>query len=126
MTDDLAQIHIDHSGPVVIARVAGEVDISNVDRAKQVLTEAVPASAAGLVLDLSETTHLDSSGIHLVFVVSSELREREQRFCVVASEDAPGGRVLFITGVHKIVPVAPALDEALARVGGSSPETTPG
>lgn len=54
----------DDSG-VVIARIAGEMDASNTSHVENELTAAVPNSAPGLVLDLSDLSFVDSSGVEL-------------------------------------------------------------
>jgi anti-sigma B factor antagonist len=120
---DLAQIQIDIKGEVIVARVTGEIDISNVGAVKQRLTAAVPNTATGLVVDLAGTTHLDSSGVYLLFELARALDSRQQQICVVAPSSAPTTRVLVITGFDKIVPVADTVDGAVERVGaeGASP-----
>lgn len=114
--DELVQIEIDQSDPVVVARVAGEIDISNVAEARRLLMDGVPEPALGLVVDLSGMTHLDSSGVHLLFKLATMLESRKQQLCVVAPETAPGSRVLFLTGFDKVVPLTERLEEATARV----------
>jgi anti-anti-sigma factor len=114
--DELAQIEIDHSRDVVVAHVQGEIDISNVGAAKRELTEGVPNTALGLVVDLSNTTHLDSSGVYLLFQLARALESRQQRICVVAPPTAPSSRVLVITGFDQIMSVAGTVSEAVAQV----------
>ena len=74
--DDLAQIQIDETAGAVVARVTGEVDISNVGPTKRRLTEAVGSAAPGLVVDLSGTTYLDSSGVYLLLELARALEAR--------------------------------------------------
>ena len=114
--DDLAQIEFDGTARAVVARVTGEVDISNVASTKRRLTEAVGSEAQGLVVDLSGATYLDSSGVYLLFELARALEERGQRLCVVAPPATPSTRVLLITGFDRIVPVTDTTEEALARV----------
>jgi anti-anti-sigma factor len=113
---ELANIRIDPRGEVVVAGVEGEVDISNVGVVKQRLAGAVPNTARGLVVDLSATAHLDSSGVHLLFELARALDLRQQRICVVAPSTAPTTRVLVITGFDKIVPVAETVEAAVERI----------
>jgi anti-anti-sigma factor len=113
---ELAHIRIDPRGEVVVAGVEGEVDISNVGVVKQRLAGAVPNTARGLVVDLSAASHLDSSGVHLLFELARALDLRQQRICVVAPSTAPTTRVLVITGFDKIVPVAETVEAAVERI----------
>jgi anti-anti-sigma factor len=116
--DGLARIEIEASDPIV-ARIVGEVDLSNVAEVRRRLTEAVPNSARGLVVDLTAATHLDSSGVHLLFGLAQALEVRQQEICVVAPRTALSSRVLFITGFDRIVPVKDTVEQAIDRVGGS-------
>jgi anti-sigma B factor antagonist len=112
--NELAQIEIDQSRDVVVARVLGEIDISNVGTVKRELTDSVPNTALGLVVDLSHAAHLDSSGIYLLFQLANALESRQQRICVVAPPTAPSSRVLFITGFDKLMCVTGTVSEAIA------------
>ena len=120
----LAQIEIHSRDGVVLARVAGEIDISNVAEARRLLTEGVPSSALGLVVDLSNATYLDSSGVHLLFGLAATLQKRRQQLCVVAPEAAPASRVLFLTGFDMVVPTSAGLAEAIAQVR-AAPSSAP-
>lgn len=119
--EELAQIQIDEMPQAVVARVTGEVDISNVGVAKRRITDAVASSSPGLVVDLSGTTYLDSSGVYLLFELARALEGRGQHLCVVAPAETPSTRVLVITGFDRIVPVTATVDEAVARVGAATP-----
>jgi anti-anti-sigma factor len=119
--EELARIEIDDTARVVVARVTGEVDISNVGPTKRRLTEAVTSSASGLVVDLSATNYLDSSGVYLLFELARALEGRGQQLCVVAPPSTPSTRVLTITGFERIVPVTTTVEEALVRVDAEAP-----
>ena len=63
---------------VLVARVSGEVDLSNAASVTDRLIEATPNSATALVLDLSGTRYLDSSGVRMLFELAQRLRNRGQ------------------------------------------------
>jgi anti-anti-sigma factor len=115
--EELARIDIEQGPPVVVARVSGEVDISNVGVVRRRLEEAVSNSSLGIVVDLSGTTYLDSSGVYLLFELARALEGRQQRMSVVAPPTAPSTRVLLITGFDKIVPVRETVEAAVHQVG---------
>jgi anti-anti-sigma factor len=105
---------VDVSGDdVVIARVSGEIDISNTAELGEELSAAVPNSALGLVIDLTATSYLDSSGVHLVFDLAERLRRRQQQLRVVVPEGAPIRRVLRIVELDATVPVLATVEEAV-------------
>jgi anti-anti-sigma factor len=114
--DDLAQIAIEQHDDVAVAHVGGEIDISNVAPARRELAAGVPDSACGLVVNLSDTSHLDSSGVYLLYELSKTLESRRKHICVVAPPTAPSTRVLFITGFDKVMPFTDTVEQGLARV----------
>jgi anti-anti-sigma factor len=112
---DLSQV--DLSGDdVVIARVSGEIDLSNASEVGDELSSAVPNTALGLVLDLTATTYLDSSGVHLVFDLAERLRTRQQQLRIVVPSGAPIRRVLRIVELDDTVPVMADVDEAVGQI----------
>jgi anti-anti-sigma factor len=109
-----------HEGPVVVARLVGEIDLSNAPAIASLVTGAVPNDAAGVVLDLSATTYLDSSGVHLIFQLAERLTDRQQRLALAIPEGSRVRRVLDLVNVSARVPVTPTVEEAkgLVSAGG--------
>jgi anti-anti-sigma factor len=101
---------------VVIARLIGEIDLSNAQTIGSLAAGAVTNDAAGLVIDLSDTTYLDSSGVHLVFDLAERLTARGQRLVLVVPEQARIRRVLDLVNIESVVPVVRAVDEAMPVV----------
>jgi anti-sigma B factor antagonist len=98
----LATISVDPRAPAIVARVSGEIDLSNAHDLGQQILDAVPSDAAGLVLDLVETHYLDSAGVRLVFEVASRLRDRGQTLVIAATEGTPVRRILELTEVGQV------------------------
>jgi anti-anti-sigma factor len=101
---------------VVVARLTGEIDLSNATQVGEGLATGVPNTALGLVIDLTATSYLDSSGVHLVFDLAERLRRRQQQLRVVVPEGAPVRRVLRIVELDGSVPVLATVDEAVAQI----------
>jgi anti-anti-sigma factor len=118
--DDLSQIAIEERGDVVVARLGGEIDISNIASTRRELAAGVPDSARGLVVDLTDTSYLDSSGVYLLFELAKTLERRGKSICVVAPPSAPSTRVLFITGFDKVMPFTETVPDAVEVVRGDS------
>jgi anti-anti-sigma factor len=119
--DELARIEIDQTPRGVVARISGEIDISNVGAVKRKLTGALTSSSPGLVVDISGTNYLDSSGVYLLFELNRALKGRQQQLCVVAPPTTPSTRVLLITGFDHIVPVTSTLEDAIEKVAARAP-----
>jgi anti-sigma B factor antagonist len=116
---ELARLSIETQGDVELARVTGEVDASNVADLSQRLLAAVPNRARALVLDLSETSYIDSSGISLIFDAAARLRNRHQELRLVVTPRSFVGEVLAAVSMERSVAIDPALDAALQAVGDS-------
>jgi anti-anti-sigma factor len=84
----LAAVTVSTLDGVPVARVQGEVDASNARTVCERLTEAVPNTAMGMVVDLSATEYLDSSGVHTLFEVADALRRRQQQLHLVVAPDS--------------------------------------
>ena len=105
---------------VVIARLIGEIDLSNARPIGSLVAGAVPNDAAGVVLDLTDTTYLDSSGVHLVFDLAERLSSRQQRLALAVPDGARIRRVLDLVNMKASVPVEVTVDAAATAVRGSS------
>jgi anti-anti-sigma factor len=109
---DLARFDLQRDGSVSMVRVIGEVDISNAPELFAALEAAVPNGDPTLVVDLTETTYLDSAGVQLLFVVIERLHARRQQVRVIVPEDSPIRAVLEITGLPQLVPLESRLAES--------------
>src|SRR3954447_24903392 len=90
----LAKLQLELGSDTPVARLVGEVDASNAPGFTAELKEAVANTAIGLVLDLSETTYIDSSGIHLIFDLADALRRRQQTLQLVVPPETFAADVL--------------------------------
>jgi anti-anti-sigma factor len=68
-----------------------------------------------LVLDLSESDYLDSSGVRLIFELDARLGSRGQRLDLVVPDDSFIKRVLMLMQVHQAIRIHSSVDTALGR-----------
>lgn len=122
--DDLARLSRSERDGVVLARLAGEVDISNVGEIEAELF-ALPNEALGLVLDLSATTFIDSSAVSLVYGLRERLRRRGQTLRIVVPPGTAPRRVLELTGYDHAGPLDVELDRAEEAVRAAAGRTDP-
>ncbi len=85
-----------------VVRLSGEIDLSNAEALGTAAEGAVSNRAAGLVLDLSGVTFLDSTGLRLVFRLARRLRDRQQALRLVVPSDARIARLLTMSGVATV------------------------
>src|SRR5688500_9464027 len=109
----LDRIDIEQRDSVVIAHVAGEVDLSNAASVTDRLVAAMPNTATVLVLDMAATDYLDSSGVRLIFELAQRLTNRRQKLRLVVPDDANIRRVLALTEVEQVVPMSTSVEAAL-------------
>lgn len=116
--DDLVEMEIEQreGDDVVVARLTGELDISAADSIGQRIAEAVPSSARGVVVDMSELEFIDSSGVSMLFALARRVGSRRQELRVVAPEGKPVARVLEIVEFDRAAPVHADVDSAIAEI----------
>jgi anti-anti-sigma factor len=117
MMPELAKLSFETEGDVELARVAGEVDASNVDDLTQQLLDAVSNQSRALVLDLTETSYIDSSGISLIFDAAARMKNRRQQLRLVVSPKSFVSEVLAAVSMADSVPIDAGVGEALRAVG---------
>ena len=88
-----------------VVRLSGEIDLSNAEALGAAAESAVSNRARGLVLDLSEVTFLDSTGLRLVFRLARRLRDRQQALRLVVPDGARIARLLMMSGVASVAEV---------------------
>lgn len=110
-TLDLVEVQIGGDETVRVARLVGEIDFANASRVCDALTR-MPNTLHGLIVDLTDVTHLDSAGVGMLHELDFRLRVRAQWLVVVSPSGRPPRRVLELTGVPERIRVAETVAEA--------------
>jgi anti-anti-sigma factor len=110
----LAVVNLEEHGPVLVASVQGEVDLSNVDEIRELVVAAVSHDVECLILDLTGTTYLDSTGVRLLFELAERLQGRRQQLRLVVDDQALVRRVIVLTQLDQRVPLDTSVEDALA------------
>lgn len=116
MKPELARLSLETDGDVELARVAGEVDASNVDDLTRQLLDAVSNNVRALVLDLTKTSYIDSSGISLIFDAAARMKNRRQQLRLVVEPKSFVSEVLAAVSMSDSVPIDAELNSALRAV----------
>lgn len=117
MNQDLVGVQIEQrDDDVVVARLTGELDISVADQARRKIADAVPNSAVGVIIDMSELEFMDSSGVSMLFSLARKVGSHRQQLRVVAPPGRPVSRVLQIVEFGRAAPVDDDLDSAVAEI----------
>jgi anti-anti-sigma factor len=121
----LADVTFEEHAGSPVARIRGEIDMSNVGELSMTLQNAVGQASAGLVIDFSQTEYLDSAGLHFIFDLGKRLRDRGQRLYLVVPPASPVGAVLDIVSVESLAARYETLEEAVERLSEHAADVPP-
>lgn len=111
-----ADIEFDHRDSLGIARLKGDVDITQASALREQLLAAVRNDDMGLVIDLTDARYVDSVGVSLLFELAERLTGRQMRFAVVVPQAGLVERVLTIVDLKAVAEVHHDLGEALSAM----------
>jgi anti-anti-sigma factor len=112
----LATIELDDRGPALVAHLRGEVDLSNVEEIRKTLVDGVSHETECLILDLTHTEYLDSTGVRLLFELAERLQGRRQQLRLVVTQETLVRRVIVLTQLNERVPLDATVDQAMDAV----------
>ena len=97
-------------GRRAVMSVAGEVDISTAPDLRTAI-ETAGTRAFEVWVDLSETTFMDSSGLHAMAQARTRLAEASIRLALICT-DGPVLRVFKLAGLDRIFEIHPSRSDA--------------
>jgi anti-sigma B factor antagonist len=98
--------------PVVTA--PEEIDVTNADRLRAALREAVAHGHAIFVVDLTRTRFCDSAGLHVLTLAHKRALSKGGELRLVIPS-ATVLRAFAVTGVDRVIPHFATVDEALRQ-----------
>ena len=110
--DGLITIEVESLNGCVVARLQGEIDLSNAAAVEKRLLGGETAGDA-LVLDLSALSYLDSAGVAVLHRLARTRLEQGRTLALAVARDSFVRRVLEITRIDAVVPIAESVDAAL-------------
>jgi anti-anti-sigma factor len=117
----LADVQLTVAGNALVARITGEVDMSNAEEMGATVIGAMPTEAQGVVLDLSDVDYMDSAGIYVIFGMRSSLQARGQSLVLVIPPGSPVHDVLRLAGAGRPGEMADSVADAVRGFGGPAP-----
>ena len=112
----LAELEVEERDGVQVARITGEIDLSNVADLGDALAAAAGEQPTGLVIDMSGVRHLDSAGVRMAFDLRRRLSARRQELALAVPADARIRDVLDLAAVSETVPLFDDVADAIAAV----------
>ncbi len=98
-----------------VLAVRGEIDLFTAPELKQVLAESIEAGRTRVVVDLTETTFLDSTALGVLIGAVKRLRSRDGAMAIV-NIDENIAKTFEITGLDQIFTIVATRDEAVEAV----------
>ena len=106
----LHEEHLDHQRHVIA--VAGEIDLFTAPELKSALAAAVEGGRTRIVVDLTETSFLDSTALGVLIGAVKRLRTRDGVLTIV-NTDRNIAKTFEITGLDQIFTIRPTRGEAI-------------
>jgi anti-anti-sigma factor len=113
---DVSDVDLVAQNGIWVARVRGEIDMSNADATLATLVQAIDENASALVVDLSELEYLDSAGVRLLFTLVRKVEERNGRLRAVVPRGAQIRRVLELADVGQLISLDETAEEAIEHL----------
>jgi anti-sigma B factor antagonist len=104
-----------HAGDLLIIKLQGEVDLYAAPELKSHVNGAIERGKKKLILDLSQTTFIDSTTLGILVSGMKRLRPRGGMLAVLCP-DPTMARIFDITGLNRMFSVHATLDEAVASL----------
>jgi anti-sigma B factor antagonist len=107
-----AEIEAIEDGPRAVL-VAGELDQATLPELQRALDEVIDAESGDLLIDLSDCTFIDSSGLAALVSAGERMTASDGRGFAICCGSPQVQRLLEITGLDKAMGVVATRDEAL-------------
>jgi anti-sigma B factor antagonist len=99
-------------GDTHVVAVTGEIDLFTAPEFKQRVTAPIEAGRRHVIVDLTDTTFIDSSSLGVLIGAHRRLRRNGGSLVIVSNRDAIS-KTFRITGLDSVFTIVGSLDEAL-------------
>jgi anti-anti-sigma factor len=112
-----AQASVPESGlHVAVTQPIDDIDLSNAADLYREMLDGMSQDAVGLVVDLSEVRHIDSTGIRMLHGLAGWLAQRRLELRVVVPDGSSIRRVLDLSCFDTYLPVTNTVDSAVSEI----------
>ena len=99
--------------PVVVALPA-EIDVTNCEQVHDQLIAAFEPGVGIVIADMTSTIFCDSSGVHAIMRAYERAAASDIQLSLAVTQAGSVPRVLQLTGLGRLMPVYPSLQEAMS------------
>jgi anti-sigma B factor antagonist len=96
--------------------LAGEVDLYTAPEFKQQLLEVIAQGAKMVLVDLTDTTFIDSTTLGVLVGGVKRLRTNDGQLALIC-DDRNITKIFEITGLDKVFTIYPTREDAVAQLG---------
>ncbi|AAN51695.1 STAS domain-containing protein [Leptospira interrogans] len=113
----ISNSHVNHllKPHMTIVKTSGEVNIFSSKKLKDLFNSKIDEGARVLLLDLSATTHIDSSGLAVLISTQAKLMKQLKGALIVYAIPSPINKIFELTRLDKLITMSIDLDEALDK-----------
>jgi anti-anti-sigma factor len=108
---------ITEQGGVKVVHLHGPIDVSRAMELRDLLGAQIDSAAARVLLDLSDVTLIDSSGIGILVTAHRRADGQGARFAL-AGATGTVARVFEMTRTNKLLAIHGTVEEGVAALGG--------
>ncbi|EMF82109.1 STAS domain protein [Leptospira weilii serovar Topaz str. LT2116] len=113
----ISNSHVNHllKPYVTIVKTNGEINIFSSKKLKDLFNLKIDEGAKVLLLDLSTTTHIDSSGLAVLISTQAKLMKQLKGALIVYSIPSSIGKIFELTRLDKLITMSIDLDAAVDK-----------
>jgi anti-anti-sigma factor len=100
---------------IQVIAVEGELDLSSSSELRRLVEGSLREGRNCVVLDLSEVTHMDSTGLASLIAAHQLTAERRGRLALVITSESVR-RTVEVRGLDRLFTITPTREEGLAAV----------
>jgi anti-anti-sigma factor len=98
--------------------VAGEIDLATVPELESAINAAFSSDSLPLVIDLTESSFMDSTGLRALVMANRRFDEEGRSFAIAVS-GGPVSRLIGLSGVKSTIRIVDTTDDLEAHTRGS-------
>ncbi|TGK38452.1 anti-sigma factor antagonist [Leptospira gomenensis] len=112
--ESISNSHVNHllKPHISIVKTTGEITIFSSKKLKDLFNQKIDDGSRVLLLDLSSTTHIDSSGLAVLISTQARLMKEAKGALIVYSIPQSIAKIFELTRLDKLIPMMIDLDAA--------------
>jgi anti-anti-sigma factor len=116
----LADLSFESRDGIVVARIDGEIDLSNAGQIGAAVALQVTNQTLGVAIDFSGLRYIDSAGIQVLYNLRKRLKERGQGLRLVVPSTSIIRRTLDLVDVPRTIGILETTEAAVADLASGS------